>query len=345
MKDSRILSVFQEAPAIQAPDQEKPGLLIDACTLGVALRAVILVETVLGVAALFGSNGLLEWLSRFAWFTAAGFPATVLWLLGACSLKRWLMIWTQTTQIMTGVLLGAISALYGCGLLALTGWLDQAAWLGSALTGALLSAALLGALALRERGKTPATATARLAELQSRIRPHFLFNTLNSAIALIRAEPAKAEGLLEDLSELFRNALSEPGESVTLEEEIALAKRYLSIEHVRFGQRLLVEWALDGTAGQARLPPLLMQPLVENAVRHGVEPSAQGAQIRISTQRRGSHVVIKVTNTVPGGPGEPGSGMALQNVRDRLRLLHDVEGQFQTGFKDGVFQVRIEVPA
>ena len=95
----------------------------------------------------------------------------------------------------------------------------------------------------------------------------------------------------------------EQGEFVTLADEIALAQRYLAIEQVRFGERIQVEWALDANAAAARLPPLLLQPLVENAVKHGVEPSADGAQIRISTQRRGSRVVIKVTNTVPAGHG------------------------------------------
>jgi two-component system sensor histidine kinase AlgZ len=83
---------------------------------------------------------------------------------------------------------------------------------------------------------------------------------------------------------------------------------------------------------------------VENAVRHGVEPSASGAQLRISTQRRGTIVVIKVSNTVPAGPGQAGSGEALRNVRERLALLHDLQGQFRSGAKDGVFQVRMEVP-
>jgi two-component system, LytTR family, sensor histidine kinase AlgZ len=344
MKDSRILSVFQELP-LRAAGKDRPAALLDACSLGVALRAVLLVQTVLGVAALFGSSNWLDWLSRFSLFTAGGFPATLCWLIIACLLKRWLGHLNMQGQMLAGVLLGAVSGLYGCALLAFTGWFEQAAWLASAFTGALLSAALLGTLALRERGKTPATTAARLSELQSRIRPHFLFNTLNSAIALVRAEPAKAEGLLEDLSELFRHALADPGESVTLEDEMILAKRYLSIEQVRFGERLKVEWSLDAAASQARLPPLLLQPLVENAVRHGVEPSAGGAQIRISTQHRGASVVIKVTNTSPGGPGEPGAGMALQNVRDRLSLMHDVQGQFQSGFSHGVFQVRIEVPA
>ena len=99
-------------------------------------------------------------------------------------------------------------------------------------------AILVAALVLRAKGMTPAATSARLAELQSRIRPHFLFNSLNSAIALVRAEPAKAETLLEDLSDLFRHALVDQGESVTLGDEIALARRYLAIEQVRFGERL-----------------------------------------------------------------------------------------------------------
>jgi two-component system sensor histidine kinase AlgZ len=161
---------------------------------------------------------------------------------------------------------------------------------------------------------------------------------------LVRAEPAKAEALLEDLSDLFRHALDNQGNAVSLAEEISLAQRYLAIEQVRFDERLRVRWSLDPKADGARLPPLILQPLVENAVRHGVEPSAAGADVMISTQRRGSVVVIKVTNTVPAGQGAQGHGVALRNVRDRLELLHDVQGQFHSGLKAGVYQVRLEVP-
>jgi two-component system sensor histidine kinase AlgZ len=87
-----------------------------------------------------------------------------------------------------------------------------------------------------------------------------------------------------------------------------------------------------------------LQPLVENAVRHGVEPSATGAELQISTKRKGSVVVIKVTNTVPAGQGVAGHGVALQNVKERIALLHDVHGQVLSGFKNGLFQVRLEVP-
>jgi two-component system sensor histidine kinase AlgZ len=181
--------------------------------------------------------------------------------------------------------------------------------------------------------------------LQARIRPHFLFNSLNSAIALVREDPRKAETLLEDLSELFRHALVVKGDAVTLAEEVQVARHYLAIEQIRFGERLRVEWAIDPAAGNARVPALFLQPLVENAVKHGVEPSPTGADVKVSTQRRGSVVVIKVTNTVPAGQGRPGHGVAQDNVRDRLRLLHDVQTQFQTALVDGLYQVRMEVPA
>ena len=345
MKDSQILSVFQEL----APKPPMPGsarvLVFDACHVGVVLRAVLFVEAVVGVGAMFGAATLFDWLTRLAWLTGGALPATLVWLIAACSLKQVLARLGSVAQQVAGVALGALAGLYGCGVLFLVGLLTPAPWLASAFSGALLSAALVAALVLRARGRTPAATTARLTELQSRIRPHFLFNTLNSAIALVRAEPARAEALLEDLSDLFRHALMEQSESVTLADEIALAQRYLAIEALRFGERIQVEWVLDPAAMAAKLPPLLLQPLVENAVRHGVEPSPQGAQIKISTQRRGSMVVIKVTNTVPAEGRHRGNGVALDNVRDRLKLLHDVQGQFQSGLKDGVFQVRIEVPA
>ena len=345
MKDTQILSAFQELPPEPVARKETAVLLYDACQVGVALRAVFFVQTVVAVSAMYGATSLLDWLLRMALLTGSALPATVLWLVVACICKRLLARLPRPGQYGAGVLLGALAGLYGCGLQVLAGLLEPPHWLASAASGALLAGMMVALLALRARGRMPADTAARLSELQSRIRPHFLFNTLNSAIALVRAEPAKAEALLEDLSDLFRHALVDQGESVTLADEILLARRYLDIEQVRFGERLQLEWALDVQAEEARLPPLLLQPLLENAVRHGVEPSPQGAQIRISTQRRGSTVVIKVTNTVPAGPGPRGHGVALDNVRDRLRLLHDVQSNFQTVHKDGIHQVRIEIPA
>ena len=332
-------------------DEEAPPValartsMFDACHVGVVLRAVLFVEAVVGVGAMFGAGQAADWLLRFSLLTGGVLPATLAWLIAVCALKTRLNRLTPPYQWLAGVLLGSAAGLYGCGLLALMGLLQAAPWWASAAAGALLSSMVLAVLVWRAKARTPAATTARLAELQARIRPHFLFNTLNSAIALVRAEPAKAEAVLEDLSELFRSALADPAESVTLAQEIALAQRYLAIEQIRFGERLQVQWSLDASADQAKLPPLLLQPLVENAVIHGVEPSPGGAQIKISTLRRGSTVVIKVTNSTPAGAGARGHGLALDNVRERLALLHDVQSQFRTVFKDGVFQVRLEIPA
>ena len=344
MKDTQILSTFQELTAQPSALLSKPVLVFDACHVGVVLRSVLFVEAVVAVVALFGADSFGAWLIRLSWLTGGVLPATLVWLIAACSLKTLLARLSAGGQQLAGVTLGALAGLYGCAVLFLTGVLESAPWLACAASGALLSALLVAALVLRSRGKTPATTTARLSELQARIRPHFLFNTLNSAIALVRAEPRKAEALLEDLSDLFRHALTEQGEFVTLGEEIMLAQRYLAIEKVRFGERIQVEWLIDESASNAKLPPLLLQPLVENAVKYGVEPCAAGALIKISTQRRGTRVVIKVTNTVPVGGSERGSGVALNNVRERLSLMHDLQGQFRSGLVDGVFQVRIELP-
>ena len=318
--------------------------VFDACNVGVVLRAVLFVEAVVGVGAMFSAGQFTEWLLRFSLLTGGVLPATLAWLIAACVLKGYLARLRTAFQWVAGIGLGALAGLYGCGLLVMMGLLDPAPWWASAAAGALLSSVLVAGLVWRAKARTPAATAARLAELQSRIRPHFLFNTLNSAIALVRAEPAKAETVLEDLAELFRHALADATESVTLGQEIELAQRYMAIEQIRFGDRLQVLWSLDPEANPAKLPPLLLQPLVENAVRHGVEPSAAGAQVKISTTRRGGLVVLKVTNSTPAGVGERGHGLALANVRERLALLHDVQAQFKTVFKDGVFQVRMEIP-
>ena len=344
MKDSQILSAFMDY-TVERRKPPAPVLVFDACHIGVIMRAVLFVEATLMTGAMFGSAGLLDWLLRLSVLTGAALPATLAWLIVACILKARLERLPAPLQVVFGMVLGAIAGVYGCVLLRMTGMTANAPWVASGVAGAMLAAMLVAALLLRAKGRTPAATTARLAELQARIRPHFLFNTLNSAIALVREDPARAETLLEDLSDLFRHALVDQGESVTLAEEVTLARRYLGIEQVRFGERLQVEWSLDPAAETAKVPPLVLQPLVENAVKHGVEPSAAGAQVRISTQRRGGIVVIKVTNSVPAGQGRKGHGVAQDNVRDRLRLLHDVQGQFQTALVDGVYQVRIEVPA
>jgi two-component system sensor histidine kinase AlgZ len=355
MRNLSILSAIR--PAATAPTAADasspapaPSSAYDVCQVGVVLRAVLFVEALLAVLALFFATGPADWLGLLAMLTGGALPATLLWLVGLCALRRRMAAWRPAWQQAAGAAMGALVGLYGCGMLRLTGAIPTAPWLASALAGVMFALVAMGWLLLRARGHMPADTAARLEDLQSRIRPHFLFNTLNSAIALVRAEPAKAETMLEDLSELFRQALADPRESVTLADEIGLAERYLAIEQVRFGDRLKIRWDLDIKAGSARVPPLLLQPLVENAVKHGVEPSAQGGRLRVRTERRGQRVVIEVTNTLPPlawaeQPLPRGHGIALANVRDRLRLLHDVQAQFRAGPDQEHYRVRIDIPA
>ena len=329
--------------------------LFDVCHVGVVLRALLFVHAVVAVGVLFSAGSAAGWLRLFAAGSGIALPGVLMWLLLACALKQVLGALPAPGQWAAAVSLGAACGALGAALGSLlTGDLvsdamaTDAAHLGLAFAAAVAGAALAGALllwlALRAQALLPADTTARLAELQSRIRPHFLFNTLNTALALVRLDPARAEGVLEDLAELFRVAISDSREAVTLAEEVELAQRYLAIEQIRFGSRLNVVWELDPEAGRARVPPLLLQPLVENAVRHGVEPGDAGGTVRIRTQVRLGRAVLSIANSVPQTPSRPGSGIALRNVRERLRLMHDVAAQFDTQLEHGVFRVQIVVP-
>ena len=255
-EDSTLRGGLSPADGLEASSPPMRASMFDACHVGVVLRVVLFVEAVVGAGAMFGVSDTLDWLLRFSLLTGGVLPATLAWLIAVCAFKGQLNKLVSSAQWLAGILLGSAAGLYACGLLAMMGLLQPAQWVASAATGALMSAMVLTGLFWRTKARTPAATAARLAELQSRIRPHFLFNTLNSAIALVRAEPAKAEAVLEDLSELFRHALADPAESVTLGQEIELAQRYLEIEQIRFGDRLRVQWSLDASADGARLPPL-----------------------------------------------------------------------------------------
>ena len=344
-----------DVPGAAAEPLAAAASRFDVCHVGVVLRALLFVHAVVAVGVLFGAASAAGWLRLFIAGSGVALPAVLMWLLVACGLKRVLGALPAAGQWAAAAGLGAASGALGAtfGALlnadltgdALAGDASRGSVLfATAAAGAALAAVVYGWLALRAQASLPADTTARLAELQSRIRPHFLFNTLNTALALVRLDPARAEGVLEDLAELFRVAISDSREAVTLAEEVEVAKRYLAIEQIRFGERLQVSWELDPAAGGARVPPLLLQPLVENAVRHGVEPGAAGGTIRIRTQVRLGRAMLSIANSVPADPSRPGNGMALRNVRERLRLMHDVAAQCDTRLEGGVFRVRIVVP-
>jgi two-component system sensor histidine kinase AlgZ len=332
------------APIPARPAEVAAGF--DVCHVGVVLRALLFVHGVVAVGVLFAVSSWQGWLTMFTLGASSALPAVLIWLLVLCGIKRHLVGWPVSVQWAVAIGLGAACGAVGSTL----AWLPSAGtasipgWLAPASTGAAIAAALFQWLRLRAQATLPAETAARLAELQSRIRPHFLFNTLNSALTLVRLDPARAEGVLEDLAELFRVAISDSAESVTLAEEIELAKRYLAIEQIRFGSRLRVTWELDAEAGTARVPPLLLQPLVENAVRHGIEPADEGGSIRVRTRVKLGRALIAITNTVPAVRSQPGNGIALQNVRERLRLMHDVAAQFETRLEADAYRVQIVVP-
>ena len=318
----------------------------DLCRPALGLRVLLGVQLLLLLAGLPLAEGWLDGLTRASVLAFAGLAATLVWLPAVCALRVRLSRQPPAWRELVLASLGALAGLLGWAVVAWPGlmpWRVGAA-LGAAAGGAALALAVWRWLALRSAAALPVQAHARLAELQSRIRPHFLFNALNTALALVQINPQQAEAVLEDLSQLFRVALAETGASVSLDEEIDLAQRYLAIEQLRFGDRLQVVWDLDTAAAQAVLPPLVLQPLVENAVRHGIEPAVAGGRIVVRTRVHRGMAEILVTNTLPELPGRPGSGIALANVAERLRLLHDVAASLQAGIEGHSFHARILVP-
>jgi two-component system sensor histidine kinase AlgZ len=217
------------------------------------------------------------------------------------------------------------------------------------LLASVVCAVVLYYFYLRERAFSPAISEARLQALQARIRPHFLFNSLTAVLSLIRTEPKRAERTLEDLADLFRVLLREERRAVLLEEEIDMCRRYLEIESLRLGERLMVEWRVGPEVQRVAIPPLILQPLVENAVHHGIEPSAEPGLILITVARKGRTVEIEIVNPRIDGntrpPGRTGNHMALDNVRERLALHYDVEARLEAGAGLGEYRVKIVLPA
>ncbi|MFI4945267.1 MAG: sensor histidine kinase [Burkholderiales bacterium] len=220
----------------------------------------------------------------------------------------------------------------------------------------LLTAALnyllmaLGASQAAERRALQFEISSREAELRAlraQIHPHFLFNSLNSINALIAARPEEARRLCVGLADFLRHSLTFGSrEAITLAEELALAERLLSIEKVRFGERLSHVIEADDEARSCVVPPLLLQPLVENAVTHGIAERLEGGQIRIEAARDGAFLRIAITNPRDAdAPRRPGTGIGLQNVRRRLAALHGDEAELRTVPSDDSFRVELRLPA
>ena len=210
---------------------------------------------------------------------------------------------------------------------------------------AVLVVTLLGYMRLRAKAFSPALTEARLQALQARIRPHFLFNSLNAVLSVIRRDPRRAEAALEDLADLFRVLISDGRSFVRLSEEIALLERYAGIEQLRLGERLRLVWEMDSAPLDALLPPLVLQPLLENAVYHGVEPGTGTGEVVVHIEGRDKRVLVRLANPFHAEHAHrPGNRMALENLRERLQLFFDAEARMDMRVADGRFEVEIEFP-
>jgi two-component system sensor histidine kinase AlgZ len=214
-------------------------------------------------------------------------------------------------------------------------------------------AAIVGALALRYfhvahewRRSVELEARSRIRALQARIRPQFLFNSMNTIAALTRSDPARAEEAIEDLADLFRVSLSEARAQITLREELEVARIYQRIEQLRLGDRLQVRWKVADLPAQAIVPSLLLQPLLENAIGHGIEPLPEGGTVTVEGRTEGGEVSIEVSNPVSATARAVRSGnrMALDNIRQRLDLAFPGRASVEVDESAVAYKVRIRFP-
>ena len=214
--------------------------------------------------------------------------------------------------------------------------------------------AIAGGLALRYfyvthqwRRNVEAEAQARVRALQARIRPHFLFNSMNTIASLTRSNPRAAEQAIADLSDLFRASLREHREHIALAHEIEIARAYERVERLRLGDRLKVDWQVDALPMDAQVPALILQPLLENAVYHGIEPLKPGGTIRVTGRQDGKHVVITIGNPVEPKlvAQRPGHRIGLDNVRQRLELMFPGEASVEVLETPEHFLVTLRFPA
>jgi two-component system sensor histidine kinase AlgZ len=183
-----------------------------------------------------------------------------------------------------------------------------------------------------------------LEALQARIRPHFLFNTLNTGAALVHAQPDAAERVLLDLADLFRSALRGP-QLIPLAEELALAHRYLEIEQLRFGPRLQLHWQVPEQLPVALVPSLSIQPLVENAIRHGIERLPQGGTLDVDVQCSARQIDILIANDLPTAAARSdGHAVGLASARERVHAMTEGRGRVDARIEAGRYVARLHLP-
>jgi len=322
-----------------------PDLLPDFRNLAVMARVLLGVNALALAGAFYASAALGPALDRFIRAAAFLEPLLLIELMALVAASPWLArlpYWLGCLSII--VLVTVIAGGYHAALRAVAG--EAMPSLARTLVlAAVAAASLLAYFRLHTKAFSPALAEARLQALQARIRPHFLFNSLNAVLALIRRDPKRAERTLEDLADLFRTLMADMRQFVRLADEIALLERYAEIEQLRLGERLRVSWELDAAPSDALLPPMVLQPLLENAIYHGVEPGTGVGDVLVRIERRGERVHAAIENPhLEAGGQRTGNRMALDNIRERLALFFDAEARLETRVANGRYRVEIEIP-
>lgn len=318
--------------------------LPDWRNFGVVLRSLLGVNALGALFALAASPDLSGWAASFLSLAALLEPVLLVCLAFLAAGRD--LLWRLPLRLAQGlvVLLAAAVMLlflvYGesGGLIT-----PLSRWRILLLAGAV-TAILLGYFELRSRAFSPALAEARLTALTARIRPHFLFNTLNAVLSLIRTQPQQAETALESLSDLFRAAMHDPAQLISLRDEVDFGRQYLSLEQLRLGERLAVDWQIDPLLLDLPILPLILQPLLENAIHHGIEPAPAGGVVEIEISRQGEYLRIRVLNPLAEAAAPPGNQMALANIRERLALYYDLEARLETRVSDKRYEVCILWP-
>jgi len=217
--------------------------------------------------------------------------------------------------------------------------------------GAVISGPVLRYFYIQHQWKLKVTAEskARYAALQARIHPHFLFNSLNTIASLTRSKPEQAESAVENLSDLFRISLRDNEQPHTLKEECNLCQRYTEIESLRLGERMKIDWQIDKLPEDALLPPLTLQPLLENAIYHGIEPLADGGTITVTgkvfkNKLLQKTISILISNPVSNSNIQHGNQMALDNIKQRLQSFYNNKANIEISQINSTFTVSLQFP-
>lgn len=313
--------------------------------LGILLRIIVTANLFAIAAAVVSVTGWREFWSEVPETAAVVQPlliASLLLLMALNGVLQRLPYWLAVAAVIA-LELGLAAALHAAAQPVLAPGLGPLP--RALLLTFMATVALLFYLDLRGRALSPALSEARLQALQARIRPHFLYNSINAVLSLIRQDPRRAETALEDLAGLFRVLMADNRELTTLAHEVELCRQYLDIEQLRLGERLQVVWHVDKMPNSALVPPLVLQPLLENAVYHGIEPHVSPGPIIVDIYTRRDQLHIRLRNPYErSGNHHGGNKMALGNIRERLALHFDAEASLETRVRDDSYEVHIAMP-